>query len=54
MTGHIDIPLSHLIRSTIDVHGLAWAVAHYTKQATRYNIDRKTLRMLFVAAHCYR
>lgn len=54
MTGHPDIPLSHLIRDSIDCHGLAWALAHYMKQAKRFGVDAATLRMLFVAAHCYR
>jgi hypothetical protein len=54
MTGNPTIPLSHLIRDTIDVHGLAWAIKHYTKNAKRHNVDIVTLRMLFVAAHCYR
>lgn len=54
MTGAPTLPLSHLMRDTIDTHGLAWAVRHYSKAARRAGIDARTLRLLLVAAHCYR
>lgn len=54
MTGHTTLPLSHLMRDTIDRHGLAWAVAHYQRAARRAGVDRRTLRLLLIAAHCHR
>lgn len=54
MTGHPTLPLSHLMRDTIDRHGLAWAVREYQKRARRAGIDARTLRLLLIAAHCHR
>jgi len=31
MSGKPTVPFTDLVRSTIEVHGLAWAVAHYYK-----------------------
>lgn len=54
MTGRPTLPLSHLMRDSIDRHGLAWAVAHYSRAAQRAGVDARTLRLLLIAAHCHR